>query len=162
MVSVAYNLMDLCKFNSNVFFFSVPSTKMKVNDDNEASKLEVEIQQEEVNSCTEHLNEPQVDHQEESNSINENAKENPTNFKDESNNTEEETNIPETNDESKESEGDVNLLSQIILEKLKFLSEGKSGVSPVQLMSIQLQVNEILFYFILKDQHNVKLINDIY
>ncbi|XP_068986256.1 formin-binding protein 4-like isoform X1 [Bombus flavifrons] len=119
--------------------FDVPSTKIKTNNDNETSKLEVETQREEMNSCDEHLIEPQVDQQEEPNTANENVEENVSTCKDESNSTEGETSTSETNGESKEDEGEVNLLSQIILEKLKFLSEGKPGVSPVQLMSIQLQ-----------------------
>lgn len=112
----------------------------------------METQREEINSCDEHLIEPQVDQQEEPNTANENMEENVSTCKDESNSTEGETSTSETNGESKEDEGEVNLLSQIILEKLKFLSEGKPGVSPVQLMSIQLQVNKIPFYIIIRDQ----------
>ncbi|KOC64365.1 Formin-binding protein 4 [Habropoda laboriosa] len=119
--------------------FDVPSTKTKANEDSETSKPEVEMQREETNSCDDRLSEPQVDQQEESNPTNENVEENVSNFKDESNNVEEEVDTPEASSESKEEEEEVNLLSQIILEKLKFLSEGKSNVSPVQMMSIQLQ-----------------------
>ncbi|CAK9818615.1 Formin-binding protein 4 [Anthophora quadrimaculata] len=119
--------------------FDVPSTKTKTTEDSEPNKPEVEVQREETNSCDERLSEPQVDQQEESNPVNENVKENPSNFKDELSNAEEEADTPEASSESKEDEGEVNLLSQIILEKLKFLSEGKPNVSPVQMMSIQLQ-----------------------
>ncbi|XP_043506995.1 formin-binding protein 4-like isoform X1 [Frieseomelitta varia] len=118
--------------------FDVPSTKMKTNND-ETSKMEVETQRDEMSSCDEHLNETQADQQEETSTVNENAEENIPTCKDESNNTEEETNTPDADAESKEDEREVNLLAQIILEKLKFLSEGKPSVSPVQLMSIQLQ-----------------------
>ncbi|XP_031368407.1 interaptin-like isoform X2 [Apis dorsata] len=119
--------------------FDVPSTKIKINDDNETSKSEGDIQREEINSSDENFNEVRVGQQEESNSIIENIEENISNFKNELNNIEEEINNSESNNESKENEEEVNLLSQIILEKLKFLSEGKPGVLPVQLMSIQLQ-----------------------
>ncbi|KAK9294969.1 hypothetical protein QLX08_010605 [Tetragonisca angustula] len=118
--------------------FDVPSTKVKANND-ETNKMEVETQRDEMSSCDEHLNETQADQQEETSTVNENAGENIPTCKDESNSTEEETNTPDADAESKEDEREVNLLAQIILEKLKFLSEGKPSVSPVQLMSIQLQ-----------------------
>ncbi|CAL7942168.1 unnamed protein product [Xylocopa violacea] len=115
--------------------FDVPPTRIKVSDDNEANKQEVDTQREDTNSCTEeNLSELQVD-QEESNPVSENV----PNSKDESNNTETEADTPGASSESKEDEEEVNQLSQIILEKLKFLSEGKPAVSPVQMMSIQLQ-----------------------
>lgn len=98
------------------------------------------MQREETNSCDGNPGEPEADQSEESARANENVEENTQNSKDGSNNTDEETSAPETQSESKEDEAEVNLLSQIILEKLKFLSEGKPGVSPVQTMSIQLQV----------------------
>lgn len=45
---------------------------------------------------------------------------------------------------------EMNDLSQIITEKLKFLSEGRESVSAVQTMQIQLQVsvNFYMYYFI--------------
>ncbi|XP_076624014.1 uncharacterized protein LOC143343227 isoform X1 [Colletes latitarsis] len=123
--------------------FDVPSTKTKTNDDGEATKLEVEAQQEDVNSRdnAESDDESRVDCQEEQNIVmQEDTMENVMNFKKESCNIEEETSMPpEALGDSKEDEGEVNLLSQIVLEKLKFLSEGKPSVSPVQMMSIQLQ-----------------------
>ncbi|XP_076180129.1 uncharacterized protein LOC143153138 isoform X2 [Ptiloglossa arizonensis] len=123
--------------------FDVPSTKTKINDEGEATKLEVEVQQEEINSLdnAERDDELRVDCQEEQNNIiQEDTTENITNFKEDSSNIEEKVNTPsETPGDLKEEEGEVNLLSQIILEKLKFLSEGKPSVSPVQMMSIQLQ-----------------------
>lgn len=145
MVKIFYKLIRIIKkikFKCNKFF-SVPSTKIKVNDDNEVSKSEGDIQREEINSSDKHFNEVRIGQQEESNSVIENVEENISNFKNELN-IEEEMNNSKSNNESKENEEEVNLLSQIILEKLKFLSEGKPGVLPVQLMSIQLQVNKIL------------------
>ena len=130
---------------------SVPSTKVKANND-ETSKMEVETQRDEMSSCDEHLNETQADQQEETSTVNENTEENIPTCKDESNSTEEETNTPDADAESKEDEREVNLLAQIILEKLKFLSEGKPSVSPVQLMSIQLQVNKISFCIVTNDR----------
>ncbi|XP_003701113.1 uncharacterized protein LOC100878735 isoform X2 [Megachile rotundata] len=119
--------------------FDVTSTKTKVDDENETNKTEVEIQREESNSCDEHAA-SHTDQQEQYDTMSENTVENTPNFKDEPSSTLEEANISsETSNESKEDEGEVNLLSQIVLEKLKFLSEGKPSVSPVQMMSIQLQ-----------------------
>lgn len=113
--------------------------------------MEVEVQQEEINSRdnAERDDELRVDCQEEQNNIiQEDTTENITNFKEDSSNIEEKVNTPsETPGDLKEEEGEVNLLSQIILEKLKFLSEGKPSVSPVQMMSIQLQVNNVLVLF---------------
>ncbi|XP_076236920.1 uncharacterized protein LOC143180822 isoform X2 [Calliopsis andreniformis] len=114
--------------------FEVPSTKAKTNDEDETNKMEPENQQEEVKSDGK-------PYQEEQSSVTQEDKvENVTNLKKESNNTEEGTSPPsKTPADSKEDEEEVNLLSQIILEKLKFLSEGKPSISPVQMMSIQLQ-----------------------
>lgn len=39
-------------------------------------------------------------------------------------------------------------LSQLIMEKLKFLSEGKNSVSPVQVMTIQIEVCIKIFQII--------------
>lgn len=120
--------------------FEVPSNKAKPCDDSEASKPENEVANE-VSSD----NEPQdaekaeVEQQEECNSGNEDA-EVKSNVREESNDTEEETiSRCDTPGDSKEDEEQVNILTQIVLEKLKFLSEGKQSVSPVQLMAIQLQ-----------------------
>ncbi|XP_053989437.1 formin-binding protein 4-like isoform X1 [Hylaeus volcanicus] len=120
--------------------FDVPLTKAKVNDDSETKTLEVEDQQEEANSCdnTERDDESRVNCQEEQNTQ-EDTTEN-VDSREESSNIEELTNTPsEPPADSKEDEVEVNQLSQIVLEKLKFLSEGKPTVSPVQMMLIQLQ-----------------------
>ncbi|XP_029050844.2 formin-binding protein 4-like isoform X1 [Osmia bicornis bicornis] len=116
--------------------FDVTPSKTKTVDESESTKTEAETQREESNSC----DEPITDHREHNDTTSENTTENAANFKDEPNNTLEGANVSsETSNESKEDEGEVNLLSQIVLEKLKFLSEGKPSVSPVQMMSIQLQ-----------------------
>lgn len=121
-------------------YLLVTPSKTKTVDESESNKTEVETQREESNSC----DGPITDHREHNDTTSENTAENAANFKDDPNNTLEGANVSsETSNESKEDEGEVNLLSQIVLEKLKFLSEGKPSVSPVQMMSIQLQVNEV-------------------
>ncbi|XP_017893051.1 formin-binding protein 4-like [Ceratina calcarata] len=115
--------------------FDVPSKPSKVSD-NESNKSETDAQREETNTYDEYTVEPAVEQQEKSNP--ENVEENVPSFKDDSTNTEEETKV-QPDEDSKEEEEEVNSLSQVILEKLKFLSEGKPAVSPVQTMSIRLQ-----------------------
>ncbi|XP_076684623.1 uncharacterized protein LOC143377340 isoform X2 [Andrena cerasifolii] len=119
--------------------FDVPSTKAKVSDDSEASKIEPEAPQEDAKSCDNAERDGESCQEEATAVIQKEGAENSGNAKEESENTEEETQTASETPESKEDEGEVNLLSQIILEKLKFLSEGKPSVSPVQMMLIQLQ-----------------------
>lgn len=49
------------------------------------------------------------------------------------------------NTKSKNVEKNISDLSQLIMEKLKFLSDGKGSVAPVQVMAIQIEVIRILF-----------------
>ncbi|XP_078041939.1 uncharacterized protein LOC144472592 isoform X2 [Augochlora pura] len=120
--------------------FDVPSTKKKPVDE---VKPEPEIQQEETSTSDsiERTDEARSEHQEDTATVtSEDKTENAVDPVSESGKVEEETAVPtETPVDTKENEGEVALLSQIILEKLKFLSEGKPTVSPVQMMSIQLQ-----------------------
>ncbi|XP_033327519.2 uncharacterized protein LOC117221048 [Megalopta genalis] len=122
--------------------FDVPSTKKKPADKDEA-KPEPEIQQEETSTSdsAERTDETRSEHQEDAVNVTpEDKTEDAVDPAAESGKVEEETVAPiETTADAKEDEGEVALLSQIILEKLKFLSEGKPTVSPVQMMSIQLQ-----------------------
>ncbi|XP_076300616.1 uncharacterized protein LOC143218911 isoform X1 [Lasioglossum baleicum] len=121
--------------------FDVPSTKKKPVD-KEETKPEPEVQQEEIApDSSERTDESRSEHQDEqSTAIAEDKAEDAVDTVAESGKTEEEAvTAAEVPADSKEDEGEVALLSQIILEKLKFLSEGKPTVSPVQMMSIQLQ-----------------------
>ena len=54
-------------------------------------------------------------------------------------NTKTEDSIKETNEASK---AELRSLTESIMEKLRFLSEGSPVISPVQVMGIQLQVCE--------------------
>ncbi|XP_031830345.1 uncharacterized protein LOC116426036 isoform X2 [Nomia melanderi] len=123
--------------------FEVPSTKKKPVDKDETVKPEIDAQQEETNTSdsVDRTDEVHADPQEEQTTvITEDKPEDVADHITEPSKLEEEATTPsETTGDSKEDEGEVALLSQIILEKLKFLSEGKPTVSPVQMMSIQLQ-----------------------
>ncbi|XP_015433489.1 PREDICTED: formin-binding protein 4-like [Dufourea novaeangliae] len=123
--------------------FDVPSAKKKITDAGEVAKPEAEPQQEESSTCdsVEHHDEGcRVAQEEQSNVITEDKGEDVPSLSVEPKDIDEEAVTPsESTGDSKEEEAEVTLLSQIILEKLKFLSEGKPTVSPVQMMSIQLQ-----------------------
>lgn len=134
--------INVIRITSKRILFSVPSTKAKVSDDAEASKTETEAPQEEAKSCDNAERDGESCQDEATAVIQEESAENSGDAKEESGHAEEEAQAASETADSKEDEGEVNLLSQIILEKLKFLSEGKPSVSPVQMMLIQLQVDE--------------------